>query len=470
MIKIAIVFLGLISSYFSYFYTSSSPPNYYGFIPYHIATFTNTTINYYQHKTKIGVRFLENSYVLNITSESTNLFLFSSLHKNNIKYVTSDSLHQYSINYQEGEKEIIETNGLHVFKFNYTNQELFNNVLNTIKLFKSENISYYNTLFIKQKMDYQFQKIENRLINIEEDELRSGDILLITRLDGLDPLIMWGTGSFAGHTAIILEIDGEKYVCESTDNNPFGKSYWPPPYGIIKTPYQKWIKIAYKANFMVSIISLDDTNQKSFNNNEAIEAFQSLQGLPYGYHNLLLGWIDTARNNFPEYLSPEFLSVALATLEKYKPDITTRVMGEAINKRLNTRNLTISESILLANRKDISFGELISIPEKDNWIYSDGKSRVCDSLVVSILKGAGVFGNITTDIFATEFTPKDLYQLAIYQQKHTFPKCLNNNPQFCQIMGNYLMYFPKINTIEPYQNMNQKCGSMAPGYSRKKTC
>ena len=168
---------------------------------------------------------------------------------------------------------------------------------------------------------------------------------------------------------------------------------------------------------MVSLIRLNENNQKVFDNKGAVKAFQSLQGLPYGYHNLLLGWIDTARNNFPEGLSPEFLSVALTTLENYKPNITKQVMGEAINKRLNTSNLTIIQSILQANKRNISFGELISIPEQDNWIYSDGKSRVCDSLVISILKGAGVFGDITTGIFATEFTPKDLYQLKIYQTR-----------------------------------------------------
>lgn len=470
MIKSVIVFLGLISSYFSYFFISSNPPNYYGFIPSHLTTFTNTALYYNQHSTKIGVAFLEKSYLLNITSESSNLFLFSSLQKNHLKYVTSGKLHQYKINYLQGEKSVIQTNGLHLFKFNYSNLELVNNVLQTIKLFKSDNISYYNTLFVKQKMDYQFEKADNKLISIQDDDLQSGDILLVTRLDGLDPLIMWGTGSFAGHTAIILEIDNEKYVCESTDNNPFGKSYWPPPYGIIKTPYQKWVQQAYRANYMVSLIRLNENNQKLFNNNGAVKVFQSLQGLPYGYHNLLLGWIDTARNNFPEGLSPEFLSVALSTLENYKPNITKQVMGEAINKRLNTSNLTIIQSILQANKRNISFGELISIPEQDNWIYSDGKSRVCDSLVISILTGAGIFGDITTGIFATEFTPKDLYQLKIYQTKHDFPKCLNNNPQFCQIMGNYWMHFPKINTIDPYQNMNQRCGSMAPGYSRKKTC
>jgi len=39
--------------------------------------------------------------------------------------------------------------------------------------------------------------------------------LAITRFDGLDQLIEWGTGSRSGHSAVIFEIDGEKWVVES---------------------------------------------------------------------------------------------------------------------------------------------------------------------------------------------------------------------------------------------------------------
>ena len=63
-----------------------------------------------------------------------------------------------------------------------------------------------------------------KTISIDYNELRDGDILLIMRLDGLDPLICWGTGSQSGHTAMVLTINSTKYIIESTDKNPFGKS------------------------------------------------------------------------------------------------------------------------------------------------------------------------------------------------------------------------------------------------------
>ena len=46
----------------------------------------------------------------------------------------------------------------------------------------------------------------------------------VMRLDGLDPLVMWGTGGATGHSTIAVRDpkDGELYVCESTAANPFG--------------------------------------------------------------------------------------------------------------------------------------------------------------------------------------------------------------------------------------------------------
>jgi hypothetical protein len=35
------------------------------------------------------------------------------------------------------------------------------------------------------------------------------------RQDGLDPMIMYGTGSHSGHSVIALRMDGEVYITES---------------------------------------------------------------------------------------------------------------------------------------------------------------------------------------------------------------------------------------------------------------
>lgn len=45
--------------------------------------------------------------------------------------------------------------------------------------------------------------------------MRSGDFVIITRFDGVDQLIEWGTGSRVGHSVVLLEFDGEMYAIES---------------------------------------------------------------------------------------------------------------------------------------------------------------------------------------------------------------------------------------------------------------
>lgn len=42
------------------------------------------------------------------------------------------------------------------------------------------------------------------------------------RLDGLDPIIMYGSGSHAGHSTMALRFDGELYIVESQ-----AAWYWP---------------------------------------------------------------------------------------------------------------------------------------------------------------------------------------------------------------------------------------------------
>ena len=76
--------------------------------------------------------------------------------------------------------------------------------------------------------------------------VRSGDTLAVLKLDGLDPLIAWGTGGRTGHTTMAVWEDGQLYVCESTDASPTG-AYWPPPYGVIRTPWERWLALADEA-------------------------------------------------------------------------------------------------------------------------------------------------------------------------------------------------------------------------------
>lgn len=55
-------------------------------------------------------------------------------------------------------------------------------------------------------------------------------------------------------------------------------------------------------------------------------------------------------------------------------------------------------------RRGITFDELLTAPEQDEWIYSDGKSTTCVAFILAMYKEAGVFGPISSSIQVTEFT------------------------------------------------------------------
>ena len=52
----------------------------------------------------------------------------------------------------------------------------------------------------------------------------------------------------------------------------------------------------------------------------------------------------------------------------------------------------------------MSFNQLLTIPEQDEWEYSDGKSTTCVAFILAMYKAAGVFAPFTESIQVTEFT------------------------------------------------------------------
>ena len=55
-------------------------------------------------------------------------------------------------------------------------------------------------------------------------------------------------------------------------------------------------------------------------------------------------------------------------------------------------------------KRKSSFGQLLAIPEQDNWVYEDGRSTSCVAFVFEMYKEAGVFGKLASSTQATEFT------------------------------------------------------------------
>lgn len=127
-------------------------------------------------------------------------------------------------------------------------------------------------------------------------------------MDGVDQIIQWGAGSIVGHSVTLLEIDGVMYAIESQDG-----WYWP-KHGIQRNTWSDWKKMARNAGFSVAVLPLSEEKRKIFNKTAAAEFFKSVEGMPYGYHNFLFGWIDQVSQNIPPVTTIEFLYVLFAGL------------------------------------------------------------------------------------------------------------------------------------------------------------
>lgn len=58
----------------------------------------------------------------------------------------------------------------------------------------------------------------------------------------------------------------------------------------------------------------------------------------------------------------------------------------------------------MTEKRGMSFDQLLTIPENDDWVYSDGKSTTCVAFILSMYKAAGIFNSISDSIQVTEFT------------------------------------------------------------------
>ncbi len=456
--------------------------SYFGFVP-ELVSNVNSIANFKTPCFDINMKFVDDNLSINLNKKKifcSDTFVIANNHRMYLKTYFLNGNHNIKFNnISQNEINDIKYYGINIYLLKDGILESIGNLVYTTQLFFGESMEENNINFIKQKMNHQY--IEwNKNVTLEENEINSGDLFAITRFDGLDPTIMWGTGSFIGHTAVALRINGNLYICESTDKNPLGESYWPPPYGIIKTPYKKWLDLARKADYIVSVLRLNKENQIIFNQNleKVIDEFNYLEGMPYGYRNFLFGWIDTLSNNFPKPVSKELLINLFSNLEfiNITKDEIGRFIDEAMQKRLEkvtgikeNKELSLAEIIEKTIEYKISIYDLLIIPEEDEWTYSDGKSLVCNTFVLSLYKTAGIFEKINNQVEMTEFTPKDIYELNIYDNDWK-PKQCQNPEIFCQLFGKHKMVLPNVNSVDMYAHMNEKCDSMPPEYLRNKGC
>ena len=327
-----------------------------------------------------------------------------------------------------------------------------------------------NVKFIKEAVGWELQERPTQKVDIDPDTIQSGDFFGIMRLDGLDPMIMYGTGSRVGHNVMALRFNGELFIVESQD-----AWYWP-THGLQRTKWEDWIKYAEYADFHVTHHPLSAEARAKFDEKKANDFFYKTEGLPYGYHNFLYGWVDTANDNWPPLLAKEFVPVMFKLVEDIKPTLSQNFFTEALNKRLGVEGQNISEIAATAAGQNMSVEDVMAIPEQDFWEYTglqprDGWNWVCSAYVAAMYKEAGLFGDM--DIQSTEFATMDIYIMKLFDTTTPRPQaCIDADPDlpYCQLRGKYRVELPYYNTIEPYDHMFEKCAINYPTYARDAGC
>jgi len=267
-------------------------------------------------------------------------------------------------------------------------------------------------------------------------------------------------------------IDNELYVLESTDDAPLTCNIWPGEKGVMKTLWDDWVGLAMNSSFMVTMTRLSKKNQQLFDEKAALKFFSEVEGLPYGMSNFIFGWIDTERDNYPPPVTEPLIAIAFSLLDRISPEYANEFYLDGVNLRLKKLGLQSCKDIYCVYSQldsiGMTFGQLLTLPELDEFVYPNGRQMVCSTFVVAMYKAAGLFGNLADSIQAGEQTPRDSYMIDIYDHDWMAPSqcALKNNPHLCQIMGDYYLDMPGWSSIPIYPNINEACASLPVDYQR----
>ncbi|KAF2285793.1 hypothetical protein GH714_007806 [Hevea brasiliensis] len=335
-----------------------------------------------------------------------------------------------------------------------------------------------NIRFLEKRMGATFeQRPQPWVTNISTNDIHSGDFLAISKIrgrwGGFETLEKWVSGAYAGHTAVCLrDSEGKLWVGESGHENDQGEDI------VAVLPWDEWWDFELTkddSNPHIALLPLHPDLRAKFNETAAWEYALSMNGKPYGYHNMIFSWIDTVSGNYPPPLDAHLVASVMTVWNQIQPAYAANLWNEALNKRLGTEDLDLPDILVETEKRGSSFGELLTIPEQDDWLYTDGRSTSCIAFILEMYKEAGLFDPIASSIQVTEFTIKDAYTLRFFENNSSrLPKWCNDGDNvklpYCQIRGKYRMELPGYNAIDPYPHMNERCPSLPPKYYRPQNC
>ena len=416
------------------------------------------------------------------------LFIFHTSNHNFLQFIIFEGFHEIVIKrITQDDKDEIKVNGVKVYGF-------CAGLVNTVKSFYLTFKAFYgglgndtkaknprfrpNVPKDMEKANLRIMELynhytperrkNNTIVKFDKKNIHSGDFLVIYRMDGIDQLIMLGSGGRSGHSVVCTWIDDELYIVESQSG-----WYWPRS-GIQKNKFDDWIQWAHNADFNVAWLPLKEEYRNKFNNTKALEWFHNeVEGLNYGYHNFLAAWIDTVDKNFPFIVTPEITEFLFSLVSKFYPAGSDLFLTEHINKKIGKEGLTLQQAIAEGARQGKSLEEILAEPEPEGIEYSDGLNYVCTTFVVAFWKHGDLFGDL--DLSPNEFGPRDIYMLDIFDKNVTRPQeCIDDNPDlpYCQLTGKFVfdLEMDLYSSIKPYSHMNERCSSQGPDFIREDGC
>lgn len=422
--------------------------------------------------------------VLKLTTSSAHswtcmdLYVFATPYRVTWDYYFAASDHTLKIESWEdaAELEYVKQHGISVFLMPSGMLGTLLSLVDVLPLFSNSAWGQRaNIAFLEKHMGATFEKRPQPwATTINPEDVHSGDFLAVSKIrgrwGGFETLEKWVTGAFAGHTAVCLkDEDGNLWVGESGHENEKGEEV------IAVIPWDEWWELALKdgSNPQIALLPLHPDVRAKFNSTAAWEYARSMSGKPYGYHNMIFSWIDTVGENFPPPLDAHLVLSVMSMWTRVQPAYAANMWNEALNKRLGTEDLDLHEILVEIENRGMAFDQLLTIPEQDEWMYSDGKSTTCVAFILAMYKEAGIFGPLSSSIQVTEFTIRDAYMLKIFEDNVTrLPSWCNTDGRvpFCQILGEYHMELPEYNTVEPYAHMNEHCPSLPPYYKKPLKC
>lgn len=136
-------------------------------------------------------------------------------------------------------------------------------------------------------------------MDVAETNFLNGDLLLLARFDGLEPLSMLASGSHVGHAAMTLWDKDELYIVEALDGWQYSKDVD----GVQAHLYKDWISKQHQSGFSVVWLPLREEYSDLINTKELWQWIDEKIGSPFDFSGWAFSFIDTPNDN---YFTPFF--------------------------------------------------------------------------------------------------------------------------------------------------------------------